>query len=208
MQTPLFLTHTVGFNTTLIRTLLFWVSLLHLDPDPTIRIGRDLRLDPNLFDGLPSWSRRPRGRGLRLRIRVHIQRYPFERLDEASNYRGRFVVCELLSEANSWSGVEREEDEGIRDEVLLDSFIQEPVRIEFFRCRGPRSPTIPEGQNNYDGELTVRTPEVLPSMHQPSQVVNLGATRNVYRLPFIESWPDSVFLGTPDVPWTKGPYSV
>jgi len=34
--------------------LLFWVSFLHLDPNPTIRILRDVGLHSNLFNSLPS----------------------------------------------------------------------------------------------------------------------------------------------------------
>ena len=117
-------------------SLLFRASLLHLDPDPTVRIDCDHRFDPNLFDGLPSWTRGPHGWRLSLRIRVHVQRHPLEGLSDASNYRGHFVVCELLSETNPRSSVEWKEDEGIGNEVLLDSFIQEPVGIEIFRCRG------------------------------------------------------------------------
>ena len=123
------------------HALLFLVSLLHLDPDPTIRKGRDGRLDPNLLNGLPSWAQRPRSRRLSFRIRVHVQRYPLEGLDEASDHCGRFAVCELLSETNSRSGIEWEEDEGVGNEVLLDSFVQEPIRIELFRYRGLRLPT-------------------------------------------------------------------
>ena len=123
------------------HALLFLVSLLHLDPDPTIRKGRDGRLDPNLLNGLPSWAQRPRSRRLSFRIRVHVQRYPLEGLDEASDHCGRFAVCELLSETNSRSGIEWKEDEGVGNEVPLDSFIQEPVRIEFFRYRGLKLPT-------------------------------------------------------------------
>ena len=147
------------------HALLFLVSLLHLDPDPTIRKGRDSRLDPNLLNGLPSRAQRPRSRRLSFRIRVHVQRYPLEGLDEASDHCGRFAVCELLSEANPRSGIEWKEDEGVGNEVLLDPFIQEPVRIERFRCRGLRLLISPEEQERYGLELTIGAPEILPPMH-------------------------------------------
>jgi hypothetical protein len=53
----------------------------------------------------------------------------------------------LLSETNSRPGIEREEDERVRNEVLLDSFVQEPVRIEFFRCRAVEITGRFEGTN-------------------------------------------------------------
>ena len=114
----------------------FSVGLSHLDPHPTVRKRGDIRFHPNLFNNLPPLTQRPCSRWLGLRIRVHIQRYILESLDQANDYRRRFVVCELLSKANSWPSVERKKDERVRNEVLLDTFIQEPVRIEFFRCGG------------------------------------------------------------------------
>ena len=145
--------------------LLFRVSLLHLDPGPTVRVGRNRVLNPNLFNGPPSWAQRPRSRWLSLRIRVHVQRHPPEGLDEASDYCRHFVVCELLSEADPGSGVEWKEDEGVRDEVLLDSFIQEPFRVELFRCRELRLLMSHGDRECYERELTIGTPEILSPMH-------------------------------------------
>ena len=90
--------------------------------------------NPNLLDSLPPISCRPRGRRFRLRIRVHIQPNPLERLYNSSNGSRRLVVCELLSKANPRSSIERQEYEWIRDEILLNPIIQEPVRIELVRC--------------------------------------------------------------------------
>ena len=126
-------------NLPLVSHTSFRVSFLHLDPNPTIPMCCDIRLYPNLFNGPPPLAQRPCRRWFSFRIRIHVQRYSLESLNQASNYHRRLVVCELLSNANSWSGVEWEKDEGIRSEVLLESFIQEPVRIELFRCRGLES---------------------------------------------------------------------
>ena len=123
-------------NLALVSNTSFRVGFLHLHPNPTIRICCDIRLYPNLFNRLPSPAQRPCCRWFSFRIRIHVQRYSLESLNQASNYRRCLVVCELLSKADSWSGVKWEENEGVRNEVLLDSFIQEPVRIELFRCRG------------------------------------------------------------------------
>lgn len=46
----------------------------------------------------------------------------------------------LLPETDPWAGVEGEERETIRDEVLLESVVQESIRIEFLGCQiSPRS---------------------------------------------------------------------
>jgi len=145
--------------------LLFRVNLLHLDPNPTVRIHRYVRFYPNLLNGSPSWAQRPRNWRLSLGIRVHVQRYFLEGLNEANDYRRRFVVCELLSETNPWSGIERKEDEGVWDKVLLDSFIQEPVRVEVFRCRGWKLLTSHEEYDFCKQELTIGTPQIFSSLH-------------------------------------------
>ena len=43
------------------------------------------------------------------------------------------VGADLLSEADAWAGVKGEEDERVRREVLLQPFVEEPVRVEFHR---------------------------------------------------------------------------
>ena len=45
------------------------------------------------------------------------------------------MVGELLAEADPGACVEREEDEGVWDEVFLHSVIDEAVRVEFLSCK-------------------------------------------------------------------------
>ena len=44
------------------------------------------------------------------------------------------VGADLLTETDTWAGVKGEEDERVRREVLLQPFVEEPVRVEFHRC--------------------------------------------------------------------------
>ena len=95
---------------------------------------RNMRLDPNLLYRLPATRRPPRNRWLGFRIRIHVQR---DRLESLHNLRydgGSLVISELLAETDTGTGVEREENEWVGNEVLFDSFIEEAVWIEFVRC--------------------------------------------------------------------------
>lgn len=112
--------------------------LLHLYPDSTLRVCSHMRCDPNLFDGFPPISCRPRGRRFCLRIRIHIQSNRLECLHNSSNDDRCLVIRELLSKADPWSSIERQEYERIRNEIFLNPIIQESVRIELVRCRMAR----------------------------------------------------------------------
>jgi hypothetical protein len=54
-------------------------------------------------------------------------------LKKTNDEERSFVIGELLSETDTWPGVEREENVWIRDEVLLEPVIKPAVRIEFSR---------------------------------------------------------------------------
>ena len=45
----------------------------------------------------------------------------------------REQVTNLLAETDAWSGIEREEDERVRNEVLSDALVEEPVGVELLR---------------------------------------------------------------------------
>ena len=109
------------------------IRFLHLDPNPTLSIKRDMRLDPDLFDRLPSPRRCPSNRRLGFRVRIHVQRDRLERLHNPRYDGGSFVISELLAETDTRSGVEREENERVRDKVFLSSVIEEAIRVEFER---------------------------------------------------------------------------
>ena len=89
-----------------------------------------MRPNPNLLDRLPSTRRHPSGRGLGFWARVHVKRNRFERLRDPRYEGGGLIVGELLAEAYTRASVEGEEDEGIGNEVFLDSVVNEAVWVK------------------------------------------------------------------------------
>lgn len=114
---------------------LLHICLFGLNPDPTLRVERNVRLDPNLFHRLPAVRRRPFCRRLSFRVRIHVQRDRFEGLRDSYYNGGSFVVSELLTETDTRACVEGEENEGVWNEVRLGPVIEEAVRIELERYR-------------------------------------------------------------------------
>ena len=90
-----------------------------------------MRPDPNLLRRFPSRSSRPIHGWFGFRVRIHIERDLLERLGDPGDHRGGFVVCELLSGTDSWTRVEWEENEGVKDEVLFNPIVQESVWVKF-----------------------------------------------------------------------------
>jgi len=109
------------------------VRLLHLNPNPTLRVNRNMRLDIDLLDRLPTIRRRPYHWRLSFRVRIHVQRDRLERLRNPSYDGGSLVISKLLAETDTGASVEGEEDEGVGNEVRLDPIIEEAVRVEFER---------------------------------------------------------------------------
>ena len=84
----------------------------------------------NLPSRIPSIVQHPLQRGhavRRLRIQDELDRRKL--LQQAREHVRRFVVRELLSWADSRSGVEGEEDERAGRDVLLDALVQKPVWV-------------------------------------------------------------------------------
>ena len=50
--------------------------------------------------------------------------------------RQRRIITYLLAEADTRTCVERDEDEGIWGEVLLDALVEEAVGVEVIGCEG------------------------------------------------------------------------
>ncbi len=48
------------------------------------------------------------------------------------------AATHLLPETDTWACVEGEEDERVRDKVLLHALVEEPVGVEHQRYTGPR----------------------------------------------------------------------
>jgi hypothetical protein len=89
------------------------IRLLHLDPNPTLRVNRNMRLDPNLLDRLPAVRRRPCHRRLSFRVRIHVQRDRLERLYNPRYDGGSLVISELLAETDTGAGVEGRKMKGL-----------------------------------------------------------------------------------------------
>ena len=121
-------------RTFLLSPPLLHTRLLHLHPNPTLSIKRNVRLDPNFFTRLPAIPPHPRHRRLGLRIRIHIQHNRFERLRNLHYHDRRFVVCELLAQTDTRTTTEGEENGWVGYEVFLDSLVQKTVRVVFERC--------------------------------------------------------------------------
>lgn len=56
-----------------------------------------------------------------------------ECLQQPDEHERRLVIRELLAEADAWAGIEGEEDEGVRREVLVKPSVEEAVWIELGR---------------------------------------------------------------------------
>ena len=78
------------------------------------------------------------------------------------------MIAYLLPEADARPGVEWEEDERVRREVLVQTFVQEPVGIEFkcYTRNGEDSGFIPPKGIS----LTIRSPVVFAAMHEEYRV--------------------------------------
>jgi hypothetical protein len=102
-----------------------------------------------------------------------------------------YVCVYLLSKTYTGSCVERTEDEGVRDQIFLYSFIQEPIRIKYecWKSKVNRS-------TNHEFEPicdhTVRAPQVCSTMHDENTIdtattisvskqINMGLRREIKR---------------------------
>jgi hypothetical protein len=77
---------------------------------------------------LPSWGRNSFGRAHILRNLEAV-----EGLKKANDEERGLVVGKLLSETDTGPGVERKEDEWIRNEIFLEPIVQPAIGIEFGR---------------------------------------------------------------------------
>ena len=114
-----------------------------------------MRLNPNLLYRPPSICRHPSGRGLSFWVRVHVERNRLERLRDPHNEGGGLVVGELLAEAYTRAGVEGEEDEGIGNEVFLDSVVDETVRVKLQNFGGCQRFVYMQGNCSVSTDLLV-----------------------------------------------------
>lgn len=73
-----------------------------------------------------------------LRLRIRIEGDTVEVLQQSDQEEGHLVVSKLLTEADPGTCIEGKENERIRNEVLLHSLVDEPVRIKFVRIRAPQ----------------------------------------------------------------------
>ena len=78
------------------------------------------------------------------------------------------MIAYLLPEADARPGVKWEEDERVRREVLVQTFVQEPIGIEFkcYTRNGEDSGFIPPKGIS----LTIRSPVVFAAMHEEYRV--------------------------------------
>ena len=60
-----------------------------------------------------------------------VQLNTVESLEEANKHEGRFIVRELLTQTDSWASVEWHENEWVWCQILMQTFVDEAVRIEF-----------------------------------------------------------------------------
>lgn len=91
-------------------------------------------LRPELLDtfaarGAGPLSRRARAR----RLGLDIEFNRLDVLEEAYKEERHLVVRELLPETDAWSCVEREEDEGVGNEVFVKALIDEAIGVELLR---------------------------------------------------------------------------
>ena len=56
------------------------------------------------------------------------------RSEPAASSRGGGGRAYLLAKANAWTGVEREEGERVHHQILAQTFVDEPVGVEFLSC--------------------------------------------------------------------------
>ena len=85
----------------------------------------------NLLNGRSSFQFLPKNRRMRIgRLTCRIKFHPIKCLKNLDEHERRFVIRELLTEADSWASVEWDEDEGFWDEVFLDTSVEEAIGVE------------------------------------------------------------------------------
>ena len=84
----------------------------------------------------------------------------------------------LLAETNARPCVERQEDEWIGNEILLDALVDESVRVKRKRYPEVASDVCGTGECARGGR-TVGAPEVLPAVHEQDRVEAPDAGRNI-----------------------------
>ncbi len=74
----------------------------------------------------------------------------------------------LLPETDTRARVEREEDEGVRGEILLQALVEETVRVELQGCEDRDSSVT--ATSRQIGDVTIWAPQVLPPVHYEDRV--------------------------------------
>lgn len=104
----------------------------------------------------------------------------------------------LLTEADPWSRIEREENEWVRNEVLFHPLIQETVGVEF-QGYPVREVLLTPSTTLKDTALTVRPPQVSSTVHSEHRVYAPSASWDEERLTTAWCRPDYVFGRMPEV---------
>ena len=122
--------------------MLLPICLLHLNPNPTLRVNRNVRFNPHLLNRLPAVPHPSCHRGFSFRVRIHVQRDRLERLYNPRCDDRSLVISELLAETDAGASVEGKENEEVRNQVRLDPIIEEAVRVVFERWGTERQGSV------------------------------------------------------------------
>ena len=144
---------------------------------PHLSVQRQMRAGADLLPALAPGALRPaRRRAARGVLREHVELDRVEALQEAHEEERHLVVRELLPEADARARVEGQEDERVRREVLVQSLVEEAVRVELLGC----ADVVRGGVVRWSAEdCTVGPPEFLAAVHALHRVRNALYHRGV-----------------------------